>query len=226
MHGGQPEIDTRTLLQAYAAGLFPMSDSADDPDLFWVEPRQRGIIPLDGFHLSRRLKRTVRSERYLVRTDTDFDAVIAACAETAEGRKTTWINQRIRALYRQLFDLGQCHTVEAYDGEQLVGGLYGVSLGGCFFGESMFHRARDASKVVLVHLVAHLIKGGYRLLDTQFLTEHLSQFGAIEIPRNEYKQRLNAALPYDGRWDCGSKGRIATGSDVIAILEGSRSPSA
>ncbi len=218
MHGGRQDIDVRTLLSAYAAGLFPMSEDADDPDIFWVEPRERGIIPLDGFHLPKRLKRTVRSDRYTVRTDSDFDGIVAACAAPAEGRQTTWINDTIRTLYRQLFDLGYAHTIEVYENEVLVGGLYGVSLGGCFFGESMFHRARDASKVALVHLVARLRRGGFELLDTQFLTEHLGQFGAIEIPRDAYKKRLQTALSREGIWDCWSTEHSPLGADVIEAI--------
>lgn len=197
------EITPDLLLDAYRIGVFPMSDGADDPDLFWVEPRRRGILPLDAFHVPRRLKRTVRTGRFAISVDGDFDAVIAACAEAAPDRRTTWINARIRALYGALFRRGHVHTVEVREGEtrgggRLVGGLYGVSLGGAFFGESMFSRATDASKVALVHLVERLRAGGYRLLDTQFLTEHLQQFGAIEIPRADYLQRLEAALRVEG----------------------------
>ena len=196
-----------------------MSEDADDPDIFWVEPRERGIIPLNGFHLSKRLKRTVKSDLYTVRTDSDFDGIVSACAAPAEGRQTTWINGTIRTLYRQLFDLGYAHTVEVYKDEALVGGLYGVSLGGCFFGESMFHRARDASKIALVHLVARMKRGGFKLLDTQFLTEHLSQFGAVEIPREAYKKQLQTALSCEGIWDCWPSEGTIMGMDVIYAIE-------
>jgi leucyl/phenylalanyl-tRNA--protein transferase len=193
------EITPEVLLKAYACGIFPMAESADDPGLFWVEPPQRGIIPLEGFHVPTRLARTVRSERFVVIADRDFDAVIDGCAASRPGRNQTWINDRIRRLYRSLFDIGHCHTVEVYEGERLVGGLYGVSLGRTFFGESMFHVARDASKVALVHLVARLRAGGFKLLDTQFVTDHLVTFGAIEVPARQYHKLLAAALP--GRAD-------------------------
>jgi leucyl/phenylalanyl-tRNA--protein transferase len=188
------EITPEVLLKAYACGIFPMAESAEDPALYWIEPEQRGIIPLDGFHISGRLARTVRSERYRVTADHDFDAVVRGCAEPQAGRARTWINDRIRALYFKLYERGHCHSIEVYDGETLVGGLYGVSLGRAFFGESMFHRARDASKVGLVHLVARLKAGGYALLDTQFVTDHLKSFGALEVPRQRYHRLLEAAL--------------------------------
>ena len=185
-----PEI----LLRAYAVGLFPMAETADDPDVFWVDPEHRGVLPLDGFHLPRRLARRIRNNPFAVTVDTDFAAVMAACAERTADRRETWINGQIRDLYGRLFAMGHAHSVEVWQEEKLVGGLYGISLGGAFFGESMFSRATDASKVALVHLVARLKHGGYRLLDTQFVTKHLSRFGTIEIPREEYRQQLNAAL--------------------------------
>jgi len=188
------EITPEVLLKAYACGIFPMAESADDPALHWIEPEFRGIIPLDRFHVPGRLARTVRSDQFTVVCNRDFDAVIDGCAAPAPGRRNTWINRRIRKLYRGLFALGHCHTVEVYDGDTLVGGLYGVSLGAAFFGESMFHRARDASKVALVHLVARLNAGGFRLLDTQFVTDHLKTFGAYEIPRPHYQRLLADAL--------------------------------
>src|SRR5215218_1282544 len=195
MHGGRVDITPEILLKAYAAGIFPMAEDADDPSLFWVEPQERGVIPLDGFHISKRLARTVRSDVYTVRVDQNFDAVIAGCAEPGFDRARTWINARIRRLYGELFDLGQCHTVEVYDADgALVGGLYGVRLGAAFFGESMFHRARDASKVALVHLAARLHAGGFRLLDTQFVTDHLKTFGAVAVSRRQYHKLLEAAL--------------------------------
>jgi leucyl/phenylalanyl-tRNA---protein transferase len=188
------EITPEVLLKAYACGIFPMAENADDPALYWIEPELRGIIPLDGFHVPSRLARTVRSERFTVVSNRDFDAVIDGCAEPGPGRSRTWINGRIRTLYRKLYDIGHCHTVEVYDGDALVGGLYGVSLGRTFFGESMFHRTRDASKVALVHLVARLRAGGFRLLDTQFITQHLKTFGATEVPRRQYHKLLSDAI--------------------------------
>ena len=174
------EITPEILLKAYAAGIFPMAEDADDPSLFWVEPRERGIIPLDTFHISKRLARTVRSDLFEIHVDRDFDGVIAGCAAPGLDREKTWISRRIRELYGELFDSGFCHTVEVYRDERLVGGLYGVRLNGAFFGESMFHKERDASKIALVHLVARLRRGGFSLLDTQFVTSHLAQFGAVE----------------------------------------------
>jgi len=171
-----------------------MAESADDPALYWIEPENRGIIPLDAFHLPARLARTVRTTRYTVTCDRDFAGVIDGCAAPGPQRARTWINSTIRQLYGGLFKIGHCHTVEVYDGEALVGGLYGVSLGRAFFGESMFHVARDASKIALVHLVARLKAGGYELLDTQFLTDHLKSFGAIELPQIRYHRLLTAAL--------------------------------
>ena len=194
------EITPEVLLRAYACGIFPMAESADDPTLFWVEPEQRGVIPLDGFHISARLARTVRSDRFIVTVNRAFDEVIDGCAAPRMGRENTWINRRIRNLYTALQKLGHCHSVEAWEGDQLAGGLYGVSLGGAFFGESMFHRERDASKVALVHLVARLIAGGFVLLDTQFVTEHLRSFGAIEVPRRRYRTELDVALLHQGNF--------------------------
>jgi leucyl/phenylalanyl-tRNA--protein transferase len=188
------DITPEVLLKAYSCGIFPMAESADDPALYWIEPERRGLIPLDRFHVPDRLARTVRSDRFTVVADRDFDAVIDGCAEPMPGRNRTWINVRIRNLYRKLYERGDCHSVEVYDGEALVGGLYGVSLGRAFFGESMFHRARDASKVALVHLVARLRAGHYRLLDTQFVTDHLRSFGAVEVARPVYHKLLDAAL--------------------------------
>jgi leucyl/phenylalanyl-tRNA---protein transferase len=188
------EITPEVLLKAYACGIFPMAESAEDPALYWIEPERRGLIPLETFHVPARLARTVRSGRYTIVCNRAFDAVIAGCAEPRPGRQRTWINARIHNLYRGLHRLGHCHSVEAYDGGTLVGGLYGVSLGGAFFGESMFHHARDASKVALVHLVARLKAGGYRLLDTQFVTDHLKTFGAVAVSRRQYHKLLEAAV--------------------------------
>ena len=188
------EITPQVLLRAYACGIFPMAESVDDPSLFWVEPEMRGVIPLNGFRLASRLARTVRSDAFRVTVNHAFKAVIAGCAAPQEGREDTWINKRIRDLYTGLHHLGHCHSVEVWSDEDLVGGLYGVSLGRAFFGESMFHRARDASKVALVHLVARLVAGGFELLDTQYVTEHLKSFGAIEIPRRRYTALLDKAV--------------------------------
>ncbi|MEX2616521.1 MAG: leucyl/phenylalanyl-tRNA--protein transferase [Alphaproteobacteria bacterium] len=190
----QLKLTPDMLLRAYAIGVFPMAEDRDDPELFWVDPRLRGVIPLDGFHVPRRLARTIRSGRYHVTFDHDFHTVIESCAEASEGRQQTWINDRIITLYTTLSHMGYAHSVECWRDDELVGGLYGISLGGAFFGESMFSRARDASKIALVHLVARLIAGGYTLLDAQFITSHLSQFGATEIPRAEYRIRLADAL--------------------------------
>lgn len=198
-----PAITPEVLLRAYAAGLFPMAESADDPNLFWVDPEERGIFPLDGLKISRSLAKVVRSDRFTVHVDRDFPAVVEACAAVAQDRPETWINGRIRMLYGRLFDLGHVHTVEAYLADTLVGGLYGVSLGGAFFGESMFHRATDASKTCLLHLAARLLAGGFTLLDTQFVTPHLATLGAVAVPRTAYRGMLNKALERNGdflRW--------------------------
>jgi leucyl/phenylalanyl-tRNA---protein transferase len=182
------------LLACYARGVFPMADGRDDPRLFLVDPDERGIFPLDSFHVPKRLQRTVRSDRYRVTVDAAFRDVLEACAAPHPDRPETWINQPILELYDALHRRGVAHSIECWDGEDLVGGLYGVRLGAAFFGESMFSRARDASKVALVHLVAHLIAGGFSLLDSQFVTAHLQQFGIQEIPRADYKRRLDVAI--------------------------------
>jgi len=182
------------LVACYRRGVFPMAEARDDDRVFLIDPELRGVLPLDAFHVSRRLARTVRSDVFDVRIDTAFEAVIDACAAAAPDRPETWINPPIRALYRDLFGRGLVHTVECWQDEVLIGGLYGVSLGGAFFGESMFSRVRDASKVALVHLVGRLIVGGYTLLDAQFMTEHLAQFGAVEIKRAAYRRALAQAL--------------------------------
>jgi leucyl/phenylalanyl-tRNA--protein transferase len=181
------------LLQCYATGVFPMGESREDPRVFLVEPEQRGVIPLDSFHIPSRLKRTVRSDPFEVRVDTAFDAMLDACAAPGPGRDDSWINGPIRRLYVELNARGRAHSIECWHEERLVGGLYGVTLGGAFFGESMFSRQRDASKVALVHLVARLRRGGWRLLDAQFLTEHLTQFGAVETSQAAYLEMLKAA---------------------------------
>ena len=193
-HGSQPQITPDLLLRAYASGLFPMADSADDPDLFWVEPEMRGVLPLDGFHIPKRLARTVRQGPFEIRINTAFDSVVAACAESVENRPSTWINSTITELYSELHRLNHAHSVEAWCDGRLVGGLYGVSLRRAFFGESMFSRATDASKVCLVHLVERLRARQFVLLDTQFTTEHLKRFGAIDVPREDYVDLLAEAL--------------------------------
>ena len=185
------DLSPQLLMQAYAQGLFPMAESADSNDLYWFDPERRGILPLTGFHVPRRLQRTVRREAFEVRVNTAFPAVMAACASS---RPTTWINREITQLYCQLHELGHAHSVECWRNDDLVGGLYGVALGGAFFGESMFSRATDASKVALVHLVARLRCTGFELLDTQFVTDHLSQFGALEISRKSYHYLLRQAV--------------------------------
>jgi leucyl/phenylalanyl-tRNA---protein transferase len=212
------EITPEVLLKAYACGIFPMAESADDPALYWIEPEKRGVIPLDLFHVPGRLARTVRSDRFTVLVNRDFDAIINGCAQPSAGRARTWINGRIHTLYRKLYERGDCHTVEVYDGDQLVGGLYGVSLGRAFFGESMFHRARDASKVALVHLVARLKAGHYRLLDTQFVTDHLRTFGAVEVSRPAYHKLLDAALVGEGNFSALPVERAVSGATVLEKL--------
>ncbi len=194
------EITPELMLRAYRHGLFPMAETRRGDRLYWLDPEKRGILPLDGFHVPRRLLRTVLSDRFEVAADRDFPATIAACAATAPGREDTWINSQIETLFATLHRMGVAHSVECRQAGVLVGGLYGVALGGVFFGESMFSRARDASKVALVHLVARLRLGGFRLLDTQFVTAHLAQFGAIEIPRARYKARLAAVVDHPARW--------------------------
>jgi leucyl/phenylalanyl-tRNA--protein transferase len=214
------EITPEVLLKAYACGIFPMAESADDPALYWIEPELRGIIPIDGFHVPARLARTVRTTPFTVRVDRAFDAVVEGCAEPKVDRARTWINTRIRKIYRALYAEGHCHTVEVYDGDELVGGLYGVSLGRAFFGESMFHRARDASKIALVHLVARLKAGGYRLLDTQFVTDHLKTFGAVELPKKQYHRLLEDALVGEGDFASLPTNRPVRGVDALAVIEG------
>ncbi len=194
------EITPQVLLKAYSCGIFPMAESADDPGLFWVEPEMRGVIPLDQFHIPKRLARMVRQQVFDIRFDFGFDAVIDGCASTTDARRTTWINKRIRRLYRELFELGHCHTVEAWQDGELVGGLYGIKLGAAFFGESMFSKKRDASKVALVHLVERLTQRGFRLLDTQFTTDHLKKFGAIDVPRDDYEILLADALQHNAEF--------------------------
>jgi leucyl/phenylalanyl-tRNA--protein transferase len=208
------EITPQVLLKAYACGIFPMAESADDPGLYWIEPEVRGILPLSRFHLSRRLARTIRQQTFEIRVDTDFNAVINGCAEVAPGRSKTWINARIRRLYGELFNLGHCHTIEVWRDGKLVGGLYGVNLGAAFFGESMFSRERDASKIALVYLVARLKAGGYRLLDAQFTTDHLKQFGAVDLDRRQYNHLLEKAIEADADFY-----RLSGGATVDEVLQ-------
>jgi leucyl/phenylalanyl-tRNA--protein transferase len=189
-----PAITPEILLRAYSAGLFPMAESADDPDIYWVQPEIRGIIPLDKFHVSKSLAKTIRRHPLDIRFNTAFTQVMASCAEATEDRPTTWINPMILRLYGELHSLRYAHSVEAWDGGELVGGLYGVSLGSAFFGESMFSRRTDASKICLVHLVERLKAKGFTLLDTQFTTEHLKTFGAVDVPRKAYEKLLEKAM--------------------------------
>lgn len=208
------------LLAAYAAGVFPMAESADDPELFWVDPRRRGILPLDAFHVPHRLRRVVRHGGFEIRCDTAFEEVMEGCAEATEKRPNTWINDEIVRLYAALFARGAAHSVESWHSGGLVGGLYGVSLGAAFFGESMFSRTTDASKVALVHLAARLRLGGYRLLDTQFLTPHLARFGGVEITRARYHRLLAEALAYRASFP--AELPEALRGDPLAALQSSR----
>ena len=203
------EITPQLLLQAYAAGIFPMSEGRDDPNLFWVEPKRRGIIPLDGFHISRSLASKIRQNPFEIRINSDFASVVAACAD----RDETWINAEITALYSALHEEGFAHSLELWKGRDLVGGVYGVALGAAFFGESMFSRARDASKIALAYLVARLNAGGFTLFDVQFTTPHLIRLGAIEISRIGYRKRLDAALEKQADFKAG--GALFTPQDVL-----------
>lgn len=195
------EITPQILLRAYACGIFPMAETADDPSLFWVEPDMRGILPLDGFHIPKSLKKTMRNTSMKVFMDRDFKTIIEACAHTNQTRKETWINPKIKELYCALHEMGHANSVEVYDNDELVGGLYGVRLGRAFFGESMFSRKTDASKIALVHLVAQMKKSGFILLDTQFTTQHLERFGVIEVPKDDYQFMLQEALIGESKFD-------------------------
>jgi leucyl/phenylalanyl-tRNA--protein transferase len=206
------DFGARELLACYARGVFPMADAREDNRVFLIDPERRGVIPLDRFHVPKRLARTVRGDPFEVRVDSAFAQVVAACAAAAPGRLETWINTPIERLYNRLQEMGYAHSVECWDGGELVGGLYGVALQGAFFGESMFSRRTDASKVALVHLVARLIAGGFVLLDTQFLTEHLARFGADEIPRREYHRRLARALRVEADFQ-----RLASAGGAAAL---------
>ena len=211
------EITPQVLLKAYSCGIFPMAESADDPALYWIEPQFRGVLPLGTVHIPKRLRRSVRQDTFEVRVDSTFEGVIAGCAASRPGRRSTWINKRIRQLYGELFALGSCHTVETWHNGKLVGGLYGVQLKGAFFGESMFSREADASKVALIHLVARLIEGGFTLLDTQFVTEHLRQFGTLEVPREEFHTLLESALAAEG--DFVRLPKSASGARALEIID-------
>ncbi len=213
---GEIEITPQVLLKAYACGIFPMAETADDPALYWIEPDLRGVIPLETFHLPRRLARTIRSKKFEIRVDHNFDAVIEGCAQSAPGRSKTWINDPIRRLYGALFRQGHCHTIETWRDNRLVGGLYGIHIGGAFFGESMFHRERDASTVALCYLVARLIAGGFKLLDCQFITDHLRRFGASEVPREDYHLLLERARVLDG--DFYSLPPEASADDILQLV--------
>jgi leucyl/phenylalanyl-tRNA---protein transferase len=215
-----PEI----LLKAYQAGIFPMAESADDPGVFWVDPERRGILPLDAFHIPRRLRRVVLQDRFDVRVDSNFTGTLAACAEATEDRPSTWINAEIVRLYKELHDRDNAHSVECWQDGALVGGLYGVSIGGAFFGESMFSRITDASKVALVHLVALMRVADYRLLDLQFVTPHLARFGAIEVPRAQYHRLLAEALDYRCVFPrgLGTEAGAGAGAGALAALQASK----
>ncbi|MGB7336012.1 MAG: leucyl/phenylalanyl-tRNA--protein transferase [Salaquimonas sp.] len=191
------EITPEVLLKAYSIGIFPMAESADDPELFWVEPEMRGILPLDEFHIPKSLQKAMRKNPFEVRIDSAFMQVVEACAEPGPGRDNTWINRQIKKLYWQLFEMGHCHSVECWNDGELVGGLYGVQLGGAFFGESMFSRQTNASKIALAHLVHRMRAGGFLLLDTQFATKHLERFGVLEIPKKQYGGLLAEAIALD-----------------------------
>jgi leucyl/phenylalanyl-tRNA--protein transferase len=194
------ELTPDLLLRAYTIGLFPMAETAEDPELFWVDPERRGVIPLEAFHVPRSLRKTVRRDHFEVRVDSDFLGVLDGCAEISSKRRATWINSEIVRLYGDLHRRGFAHSVECWRAGRMVGGLYGVALGGAFFGESMFSRETDASKVALVHLVVRLVRGGYTLLDTQFVTPHLAKFGAVEITRAAYRRQLARAIEVGARF--------------------------
>jgi leucyl/phenylalanyl-tRNA--protein transferase len=208
-------ITPELMLRAYSIGVFPMAESAHDPWLHWIEPRQRGIIPLDRLHISRSLQKLIRADQFEIRINADFNAMVEACAN---ARETTWISHRLRSLYGALHEQGFAHSVEAYFNNELVGGLFGITLGGAFFGESMFHRKTDASKVALAHLVARLIKGRFRLLDTQFITPHLASLGATEIDRTTYLSYLDQALINEADFFAFDESNAHQGEEVLTIL--------
>jgi leucyl/phenylalanyl-tRNA--protein transferase len=207
------QITPELLLKAYAFGVFPMAKSRHDQDVYWVQPKERGVIPLDKFHIPRSLRKVLRRRKFEVKIDTAFGRVISGCSEYNSDREDTWINQKIVELFSNLFEAGLAHSVEVWNGEELVGGLYGLAMGAVFFGESMFTRQDNASKIALCYLVAIMKSGGYQVLDTQFINEHLMQFGAIEIAHDEYMQQLGEALTRMGRF-----GPIPDQSEVERLL--------
>ena len=209
-------ITPELMLRAYSIGVFPMAESAHDPWLHWIEPRQRGIIPLHNLHISRSLAKALRADLFEIRINYDFPRMIESCAT---ARETTWISHRLRSLYVELHEQGFAHSVEAWFDGELVGGLFGIALGGAFFGESMFHKKRDASKIALAHLVARLIKGHFRLLDTQFITPHLQSLGAVEIDRTTYLAHLDQALEIDADFFAFDETSTHDGQDILAILD-------
>jgi leucyl/phenylalanyl-tRNA--protein transferase len=209
-----PPLTPALLLRAYAAGIFPMADDADDPEVYWIDPEERGILPLDAFHVPKRLRRTVRQAPFEIRCNSAFETVMRACAEPTPDRPRTWINDSIVAVYTELHAMGFAHSVESWQEGVLVGGLYGIALNGAFFGESMFSRATDASKVALVHLVARLKLSGFELLDAQFLTDHLQRFGAVEISRAEYRRRLARALTVNAVF----QGALGAEVDAVSVV--------
>jgi len=213
------EITPQILLRAYSIGMFPMADSAQDKTIFWVDPEERGIFPLEQMIISTSLAKAVRADKWHIRIDHDFEATINACAEATHERPNTWINHKIKTLYLQLHYMGFAHSVEVYDDQHgLVGGLYGLQMGAAFFGESMFHRARDASKIALIHLVARLRYAGFQLLDTQFITPHLARLGAIEIPRADYHDRLERALGATAQFFGWPKDKPMSGADALRLV--------
>lgn len=214
-----PDVTPDMLLRAYAMGIFPMAEGRDDPEVHWVDPRRRGIFPLEGFHISRSLRRAILRGDYQVRVDSDFEGVVRGCAD----REETWINDTIFGLYLTLFQAGRAHSLEVWQGEALIGGVYGVTIGAAFFGESMFSRRRDASKIALAWLVHRLRAGGFTLFDTQFLTPHLASLGAVEIPRADYHRRLSAALDAEASFAPASYSPVP--SDVAgSVSSGTTSP--
>jgi len=210
------QLTTDLLLRAYACGVFPMAESHDSDALYWLDPEERGILPLDDFHIPKRLQRFIRQNPFEIRINTAFEDVMSACAGLNEQRPETWINGTIRSLYTRLFEMGHAHSVECWLEDRLIGGLYGVQLGATFFGESMFHKKNNASKVALAHLVARLKTGEFQLLDTQFVTDHLKQFGAVEIPKEDYQDLLSNALKQPA--DFHRFPLSSTGSDVLQAI--------
>lgn len=211
-------FSTQDLLECYARGVFPMADARDDARVFLIDPERRGVLPLDQFHVPQRLARTIRREHFEIRVDSAFADVVRACAAPAPGRSETWINHPIERLYFELHEAGFAHSIECWQGEVLAGGLYGVALKGGFFGESMFSCVRDASKVALVHLVARLIIGGFVLLDAQFMTNHLAQFGAKEISRREYGRRLKGALAIEADFQRAATVGLTGGAAALQVI--------